>query len=446
MEKNKILIGKRAFFVLIVVSLFFAALLQVSSEEKVKISDLEKEEINEDDGSQELLKEYYGNLLGYVGTDTKFNTIATKDNIAVINITVNGRDRRILTKLHTGDVLAPQQQDLANVKFIRTESLVVLGNISLKGMLFSEVDGVFGSRKLYAVESTTLRYADEGVSRLVDGEAKVSINPALSSLISSYNVFLSAYGLTKGLYVAEKNNAYFVVKSVNPESNVAFSWMLSGLRAGYDEGYLTSLYGVEKGISVVATIDYENESTYVKISGLQEILALIEETVEEVVINDSNNNESNNNQTNNDNSNNNGNDDPGIKLITGNLVDEFGLETDLGQILSETAPELPTIGDENSNNNNGNDNPTNNNPNNNSTQTNETEDVISTLEFTLFSVDEDVIVEQISSVTGLSSAEVRKLVSFVYTEPQVFLDEVIDTEVELDYIQKVNGSVIIKLG
>jgi len=237
---------------------------------------------------------------------------------------------------------------------------------------------------------------------------------------------------------------------LNKDSNVGFSWMLSGLRNNYDEGYLVSLYGKEKNIEITATIDYENESTYVKISGLQEILVLVNETTPEITINESDNNQTN--ETNN-NSNNNGN-NQGIKLITGNLVDEFGLETDLGQILSEIAPELPTIGDDDSNNNND----ENNNLINNSTNetndnliptnetNNQTSGEISTLEFTLFSVDEDFIVDQVAAVTGLNSAEVRKLISFVYAEPQGFSDEVIDPKLELDFIEKVNGSVIIKLG
>ncbi|MDP6139242.1 MAG: hypothetical protein QGI89_04055, partial [Candidatus Woesearchaeota archaeon] len=100
-EVNKSNLAKRIFFILTIALFLLIGLVMASADEvqKEKIENLEKEEIS-DDASQELLKEYYGNLLGYVGTK-KFNSIATKDNIAVINVTVNGRDRRILTKLHT---------------------------------------------------------------------------------------------------------------------------------------------------------------------------------------------------------------------------------------------------------------------------------------------------------------------------------------------------------
>ena len=113
-----------------------------------ELIEMEKEEINTDDGSQEALREYYADLLGYVGTNAKFNTIAAQDDIAVLNITIDGKDKRVLTRLYKG-AIASSQQDLTNAKLIRTESLIVLGNISLKGILFSEAESSFGPRKMF---------------------------------------------------------------------------------------------------------------------------------------------------------------------------------------------------------------------------------------------------------------------------------------------------------
>ena len=293
----------------------------------------------------------------------------------------------------------------------------------------------------FCVEDTDLRFTDEGFSRLVDGKANVSINPILRELISSYNVFLSAQGLTQGLYVAEKAGSYFVVKSVNADSNVAFSWMLRGLRADYDEGYLISRHGLEKGISITATVDYENGDTKVKVDGFDKVLALINETSNNTQTTSGNN--SAGNETNNT--------DGSITLITGNLIDEFGLETDLGKILSNSSSldiTEDTTDEISNDSNNNSDNITTNNDdliiNETDAVSNETQTSI--LEFTILSVDEDFIVSQIASVTGLSSFEVKKLVNFVYAEPAGFSDEVIDLQVKLDFIQKINGSVIIKLG
>ena len=443
-EVNKSNLAKRIFFILTIALFLLIGLVMASADEvqKERIENLEKEEIS-DDASQELLKEYYGNLLGYVGTK-KFNSIATKENIAVINVTVNGRDRRILTKLHTGTIMSGQ--DLTNAKLIMTENLVVVGNISLRGALFSEISNGFGSRRLFGLGSTTSRYVDEGFSRLVNGEANVSINTILRDLIKGYNVFLSAEGLTRGLYVAKKTDSYFVVKSLNPTSNVGFSWMLRGVRNEYDDK-LRSQYGKEKGISITATINYENSTTSIKITGLDNILALVNETTNETLESENNNltNQTNNNS-------NNQNNNPSIKLITGNLVDEFGLETDLGKILGEET-QLPTITDENTNVDNNlvvnNETNQNNVSINNNSISNETivpVEEISVLEFTLYNVDENFIIDQISDVTGLSLVQVKKLINFVYLDPRGFEDEIVDLQPSLDFIEKVDGSVIIRLG
>jgi hypothetical protein len=443
-EVNKSNLAKKIFFILTIALFLLIGLVMASADEvqKEKIENLEKEEIS-DDASQELLKEYYGNLLGYVGTK-KFNSMATKDNIAVINVTVNGRDRRILTKLHTGTIMSGQ--DLTNAKLIMTENLVVVGNISLRGALFSEIGDGFGSRRLFGLGSTTLRYVDEGFSRLVNGEANVSINPVLRDLIKGYNVFLSAEGLTRGLYVAEKTDSYFVVKSLNPASNVGFSWMLRGVRDEYDDK-LRSQYGKEKGISITATINYENSTTSIKITGLDNILALVNETTNETLESENNNltNQTNNNS-------NNQNNNLSIQLITGNLVDEFGLETDLGKILGEKT-QLPTITDENTNvddnlivNNETNQNNVSIDNNSISNDTIVPVEEISVLEFTLYNVEENFIIDQISDVTGLSLVQVKKLINFVYLEPEGFEDEIVDLQPSLDFVEKVDGSVIIRLG
>ena len=458
-------LAKRIFFVFAIALFLLIGLVAVSAEEveKERIAELEKEEIN-DGESQELLKDYYGNLLGYVGTK-KFNSIATKDNIAIINVTVNGRDRRILTKLHTATILPAQ--DLTNAKLIMAENLVVLGNISLKGAFFSEVSDVFGSRRLFGLGSTTLRYVDEGFARLADGKANVSINPILRGLIKGYNVFLSAEGLTRGLYVAEKTDSYFIVNSINPNSNVGFSWMLRGIRKEYEDK-LRSQYGREKDIDITATINHENSTTRIRINGLDKILDLVKDTsgnipinegiditINETINNTNNESDSNSNQNNESNTN-----VQGINLITGNLVDEFGLETDLGTILGNATP-LPTLPDEDVDNDEESDEDTNLNDsliignetrgindtlsNENSSETSPVQE-ISILEFTLYSVDENLVIGQVSDVTGLSVEQVKKLINFVYLEPEGFEDEDITIEPSLDFIEKVDGSVIIRLG
>lgn len=453
LDKNNAV--KKAFFIAVaVLILFIAALMQASSEEEmVKYSDMEKEEIGDDDESQNALKEYSAELLGTVKKDVEFNTIATQGDIAVLNVTIDGKDTRILTRLRTATISSGQ--NLLNATLIRTMNLVVLGNISLKGNLFFDAEESFGLRRFYGIGSTTSKYIDEGFARLVNGKANVSVNPVLRELISSYNVFLSAEGLTKGIYVAEKTDSYFVVKSVNAKSNVGFSWMLSGVKQDFNEK-LGSEYGKEKSIGIIAEIDFETGSTKVKITGLDKILGLIDLSA------NGNNSNNSNNQNNNQ----------SINLITGNLIDEFGLETDLGKILGEATP-LPNLTESSEettstplDNITVNETTTEettldnvtiinetipetlNNITSNKTITNETSaPEISTLEFTLYSTNEDFIVSQIADVTGLRLDQAKKLVNFVYLQPEDFEDEVIeDVGPSLDFIEKVNGSVVIRLG
>jgi hypothetical protein len=180
---------------------------------------------------------------------------------------------------------------------------------------------------------------------------------------------------------------------------------------------------------------------------LGNILALVNETANETIESKNNNltNQTNNNLTNQTNN-------PSIQLITGNLVDEFGLETDLGKILGEKT-QLPTITDENTNVDNNlvvnNETNQNNVSINNNSISNETivpVEESSVLEFTLYNVDENFIIDQISDVTGLSLVQVKKLVNFVYLDPKGFEDEIVDLQPSLDFIEKVDGSVIIRLG
>ena len=420
--------------VLVLILIFSILLINAhADEEPTRISELEKEELSDEDN--ENLKEYYSKVFDIVGPDTKFNNIATKENIAILNVTIDGRDRRILTKLATGIIL-PKITDALFAARLQANNLTVLDNLRIIGKnIFSTLTS-FGQREFYGIAGSEAKYVDEGFSRLYNGKANVSINPVLRELISGYNVYLSAEGLTQGIYVAEKSSSYFIVKSVNSGSNIGFSWMLSGVKKEF-ESKLKSVYGEQQGIGIFAIVNAENGTTAITINGFDKILALINQNYNQTInnaniTNDNITNEAQNNaQSNNDETNNNGR---GIQLITGNLVDEFGLETDLGKILSNAS----TI--------------------NEPYESNETIEIVSSgfeelapsgpdFEFTLFSIDEDFIVAQVSIVTGLSLEDARMLISFVYAEPTGFKDEPIEPEnAQLGFIEKINGSVIIRLG
>src|SRR3989338_4899176 len=170
--------AKKVFLLVMIISTLFVAALALASseEEKIKYSELEKEEVRE--GSQEALQDYYSDVIEDAGR-AEFNTIASTGNIAIINVTIDGQDKRILTKLNMGTVV--QQSNLTN--FIETISLLVRGNISLKGLLISAFNNDFGERNVYDIKSASSRYIDEGFARLYNGTANVSINPILREQI-----------------------------------------------------------------------------------------------------------------------------------------------------------------------------------------------------------------------------------------------------------------------
>ena len=223
--------------------------LSVGAEEKTKYSDLEKENISDESGN--ILKEYYGSILGTIGSKSKFNTISAKDNIAIINLTIDGKDRRILTRLSNGISFGSYNLALGTVN-----NLTVIGNLAINGLAYYKIDTDFGERKWFGTAELHPSFTDEGTSRLFNGTANVSINPVFRNVIDNYKVYLSPQGRTQGIWVAEKTKDYFIVKSFNAKSNVKFSWMVSGDRKGYQ--------ALEYDIT--ATIDYEAKTSQVNIS------------------------------------------------------------------------------------------------------------------------------------------------------------------------------------
>src|SRR3989338_10443854 len=162
-----------AAFFLIVVSII--AVLQASSQETEKYSELKKENISEE--SNEALKEYYGSVLSTIGEESKFNTISTKEDIAILNVTIDGRDRRILTRLSKGVAIQRPSADNIYAQFIQSYNLTVLGSLEISGKEFFPLEPDFGARNFFSIKPPSEKIIDEGSSRLSDGIANVSINP-----------------------------------------------------------------------------------------------------------------------------------------------------------------------------------------------------------------------------------------------------------------------------
>jgi hypothetical protein len=88
-------------------------------------------------------------------------------------------------------------------------------------------------RRLYCVESPESWFEDFGRDQLANGRASVRLDRDFALLVHSdnYDVFLTAYGDTKGLYVSSKGPTSFEVREVQGgNGNLAFSYRVVAKR------------------------------------------------------------------------------------------------------------------------------------------------------------------------------------------------------------------------
>ena len=108
------------------------------------------------------------------------------------------------------------------------------GDINAGGTKSSLVITSSGERKLYALESPTVRFIDEGFSSLVDGTVRIDLEPIFMETIEGrLLIHVTPYGPTT-LYVKEIGENYFVVESIDG-SDVDFGWYVSAFRQGYSD-------------------------------------------------------------------------------------------------------------------------------------------------------------------------------------------------------------------
>jgi len=141
--------------------------------------------------------------------------------------------------------------------------LTVHGDLSATGSKPARQPTVnYGERYLYARESPEVRYIDEGIGELVNGECKINIDPIFLECIepntenTPWLVHLTPMANIQ-LYVDEIGESYILVRSAEAV-NARFFWSLSCVRKGFagirleqvesDEDVLTSNWEDDLGV------------------------------------------------------------------------------------------------------------------------------------------------------------------------------------------------------
>lgn len=124
------------------------------------------------------------------------------------------------------------------------------GTVTFANAAATQVEaGTYGSRTVYAVQSTGNWYEDFGAAQLMNGQATVAIEPVFAQTVnlSEYHVFLTPLG-DCALYVAAKSLASFSVKAMGGQTcSIAFDYRIVARRLGYEALRLEAATPAETG-------------------------------------------------------------------------------------------------------------------------------------------------------------------------------------------------------
>jgi hypothetical protein len=112
--------------------------------------------------------------------------------------------------------------------------VLIEGDLTVTGVKGAVVPHADGSHRLLcAIESTESWFEDFGETALKDGKAEVELDPDFAAVIETtgYHVFLTPYGDSSGLYVADRTTKSFIVREQKDgTSNLAFSYRVVARR------------------------------------------------------------------------------------------------------------------------------------------------------------------------------------------------------------------------
>ena len=151
----------------------------------------------------------------------------------------------------TGD-LASADDTLVGDDLLVGDRAYIQGNMYVTGSKNAVVKTeTYGMRKVYADESAEVNLFDRGQGKLVNGVARIELDPVFLETLTVNDehpllVFVTPGGPCKGIYVAETTASSFTVKELcGGKSSAAFTWEVAATRKGY-EGVRLPEFGTEK--------------------------------------------------------------------------------------------------------------------------------------------------------------------------------------------------------
>jgi len=125
-------------------------------------------------------------------------------------------------------------------------AVMIEGDLTIVGGTKSaavpHTDGSY--RQMYCMESPESWFEDFGEARLVNGKGEVQLDPDFAALVdvNNYQVFLTAYGDSRGIFVATRNATGFrVSEQQGGTSNVSFDYRVVARRKDVAAGRLAKV-------------------------------------------------------------------------------------------------------------------------------------------------------------------------------------------------------------
>ncbi len=116
------------------------------------------------------------------------------------------------------------------------------GDMSASGTKTAVVAaGDYGTRKMYALESTEVWFEDFGMTQLEDGVAVVEIDPVFAETVNlsvAYHVFFTPVDGWAPIYVANKTSTSFELRDANGEADITLEYRIVAKRLGYEDVWM----------------------------------------------------------------------------------------------------------------------------------------------------------------------------------------------------------------